>query len=67
MTAHITHTLSTHLNDLREAVDGSSDLRQNRKLFKKVYTYYKDQGITFTGDAAIDYDTLLDCLYEDVY
>ena len=67
MTAHITHKLSTHLGDLREAVNGSTDLRQNRKLFKKVYKYYKDLGVSFTGDAEYDYDTILECLYEDIY
>jgi hypothetical protein len=67
MTTHITHKLSTHLPDLREAVNGSSDLRKNRKLFKKVYKYYKDLGVNFSGDDALDYDTLLDCLYEDVF
>ena len=66
MTTHITNKLSTHLYDLREAANGSVDLRNNRKLFKKVHKYYKEQGIYFTGDDAIDYDTLLDCLYEDV-
>ncbi len=66
MTTHITNKLSTHLDDLREAANGSVDLRKNRKLFKKVHKYYKEQGIYFTGDDATDYDTLLNCLYEDV-
>jgi len=66
MSAHITQKLSSHLPQLREAINGVSDLRENRKLYKKVYKYYKDLGINFTGDAAYDYDTLLDCLYEDI-
>lgn len=67
MSAHITHKLSTYLPDLREAVNGATDLRKNRKLFKKVHKYYKDLGVNFSGDDSLDYDTLLDCLYEDVY
>lgn len=67
MTTHITNKLSTHLPLLREAINGSVDLRTNRKLYKKVYKYYKDLGINFSGDASSDYETLLDCLYEDVY
>lgn len=67
MATHISKKMSTHLPFLRQAVDGSSDLRSNQKLYKKVYKYYKDLGIHFTGDSALDYDTVLDCLYEDVY
>lgn len=67
MATHISQKLSTHLPTLRKAVDGSSDLRSNQKLYKKVYKYYKDLGVNFTGDSALDYDTVLDCLYEDIY
>ena len=66
MTAHITSKFSSHLDVLREAVDGESDLRRNQKLYKKIYKYYKDLGVIFTGDSNIDYNTVLDCLYEDV-
>ena len=67
MATHITQKFSTHLPVLREAVNGDSDLRSNHKLYKKVYKYYKDLGVIFTGDSNVDYDTVLDCLYEDVY
>jgi hypothetical protein len=67
MATHISQKMNTHLPVLREAVNGSTDLRSNQKLYKKVYKYYKDLGIYFTGDSNIDYDTVLDCLYEDVY
>ena len=56
-----------HLPILREAIDGHLDLRANQKLYKKVYKYYKDLGVNFTGDSNLDYDCVLDCLYEDVY
>ena len=67
MTTHISKKMSTHLPTLREAVSGGADLRDNQKLYKKVYRYYKDLGINFTGDSNTDYDTVLDCLYEDIY
>ena len=66
MATHIVHKFSTHLDIIREAVNGDTDLRTNQKLYKKIYKYYKDLGVIFSGDSAIVYDTVLDCLYEDV-
>ncbi len=67
MSTHITVKFNNHLSVLREAINGDSDLRTNHKLYKKVYKYYKDLGVIFSGDSNSDYDTVLDCLYEDVY
>ena len=61
------HKLSKYLEYIRPAVDGRDDLRENQKVYKKVHKYYKDLGVTFTGDTEADYDLLLDCLYEDIY
>ena len=61
------HKLSKYIEDIRPAVDGSADLRENQKVYKKVYKYYKDLGVNFSGDSEADYDLLLDCLYEDIY
>jgi len=61
------HKLEKYLDDIRPAVNGSTDLRENQKVYKKVYKYYKDLGVTFSGDTQADYDLLLDCLYEDIY
>jgi len=61
------HKLSKYYDEIRPAVAGEEDLRENQKVYKKVYKYYKDLGIKFTGDAEDDYDLVLDCLYEDVY
>ena len=36
------------------------------KLYKKVRKFYSEQGIFFTGDAVADYQTVLDCLTEDL-
>ena len=52
---------------IREAIEGTDDLRQNRKLYKKIHKYYKDLGIVFTGDDKYDYETILDCIYEDLF
>ena len=63
---HLTEKFENHLPTIKEAIDGDTDLRSNQKLYKKIYKYYKDLGIIFTGDSQIDYNTVLDCLYEDV-
>lgn len=66
MTTHLVRKFSSHLPTIQEAINGQTDLRSNHKLYKKLYKYYKDLGVIFSGDNNIDYDTLLDCLYEDV-
>ena len=66
MKTYITQKFETHLPLITEAVKGKTDLRSNQKLYKKIYKYYKETGIIFTGDASIDYDTVLNCLYEDL-
>ena len=67
MAPHLVNKFSNHLNTIREAVNGDTDLRTNQKLYKKIYKYYKDLGVIFTGDTSVDYDTVLDYLYEDLY
>ncbi len=44
---------------------GIKDLRSNQKIYKKIYKYYKDQGVNFTGDAHTDYEIVLDYLYNE--
>ena len=66
MTTYIVKKFESQLDFLQEAVNGEADLRTNQKLYKKICKYYKDQGIPFTGDAHYDYDTVLECLYEDM-
>ncbi len=66
MTTHLQLKFNSHLPTIREAVDGQQDLRSNQKLYKKIYKYYKELGVIFTGDSNVDYDTVLDCLYEDI-
>ena len=61
------HKLSKYIETIRPAVDGTEDLRDNQKVYKKVYKYYKDLGVSFSGDSESDYNLVLDCLYEDIY
>ena len=62
----LTSKFNSHLPTLMEAVNGETDLRSNRKLYKKVYKYYKDLGVIFTGGSNVDYDVLIECLYEEL-
>ena len=52
---------------LQFAANGDSDLRDNYKLYSKVYRFYKKDGVAFTGDTNIDYDLIINYLYEDLY
>lgn len=56
-----------HLESLQGAVSGEMDLRDNYKLYNKVYRFYKKDGVAFTGDTNIDYNMLINYLYEDLY
>lgn len=56
-----------HLESLQSAANGDSDLRDNYKLYSKVYRFYKKDGVAFTGDTNIDYDLIINYLYEDLY
>ena len=66
MTTYIATKFESHLPFLEEAVRGIKDLRSNQKVYKKIYKYYKDMGINFSGDSHSDYEVILDCLYEDL-
>lgn len=55
-----------HLPSLVAAAAGEFDLRDNYKLYNKVHRFYTKEGITFTGDAHIDYDILINYLNEDL-
>lgn len=55
-----------HLESLYATVDGEIDLRENHKLYKKVYRFYTKEGVTFTGDALMDYNMIVGYLTEDL-
>lgn len=64
MSTQFVNKFNTHMPTIREAVEGETDLRSNRKLYKKIHKYFKDRGISFTGDDSYDYETVLECIYE---
>ena len=52
---------------LNDAVLRTMELDYSQpKLYKKVRKFYTEQGISFTGDEVTDYQTVLDCLTEDL-
>mgnify|MGYP003142264014 FL=1 len=55
-----------HLDSLYAAVDGDIDLRDNYKLYKKIQRFYTKDGVTFTGDTSMDYNMVINYLYEDL-
>ena len=55
-----------HLECLYAAVDGQMDLRDNYKLYRKVHRFYTKTGVTFTGDERVDYNMVINYLYEDL-
>lgn len=57
---------SDHLDSLYAAVDGEIDLRDNYKLYNKVYRFYTKEGVSFTGDTKMDYNMVINYLYEDL-
>ena len=55
---------NSSLPDILKTIESGDDLRHNRKLYKKIYKYFKDQGVVFTGNDSIDYDRVVECIYE---
>ena len=65
--ATITTKFKAHLPEIWDAVEGDIDLRSaNQKLYKKIYKYYKNCGVIFTGDSDVDYNVIINYLYEDI-
>ena len=64
--AKVANKFRSHLPEIWEAIDGDIDLRSsNQKLYRKICKYYKHAGVIFTGDSDIDYNVILNYLYED--
>lgn len=52
---------------LQDAVSRTIELDYSQpKLYKKVYKYYRESGVNFTGDPVEDYQILLECLQYDL-
>ena len=57
-----------HSLSLESAAIGETDLRNdNYKLYSKLYRFYTKQGVSFTGDAEMDYNLVVNYLYEDLF
>ena len=57
-----------HFPCLEATAVGELDLRNaNYKLYSKLYRFYTKQGVSFTGDADIDYNLVVNYLYEDLF
>lgn len=49
------------------AVNRSIELDYSQpKLYKKVFKFYNELGVQFTGDSVEDYQILLECLEQDL-
>ena len=58
---------SDHKDSIRAAVEGEMDLRDNYKLYNKIYRFYTKEGVTFTGDSEMDYNMIVNYLNEDFF
>lgn len=59
---------SEYIPNLILTATGELDLRDGHyKLYKRLYRYYTKEGVTFTGDAAVDYNIIVNCINEDLY
>ena len=57
---------NSNIDAIFSAIEGSTDLRDNYKLYNKIYRYYTRTGLIFTGDTTIDYTIILNNLQEDL-
>ena len=67
MSTKLSRKFADFVASLEAAANGEIDLRDNYKLYNKVYRFYKKEGVTFTGDATIDYNMVVNYIYEDLY
>ena len=63
----VTKKFSDHLATLDAAVTGDADLRDNYKLYNKIYRFFSKEGVTFTGDNSVDYNIIVNYIYDDLY
>ena len=63
----VNRKFSDHKESIRAAVDGEMDLRDNYKLYNKIYRFYTKEGVTFTGDSEMDYNMIVNYLNEDFF
>lgn len=55
------------VNTIKSAVSGEFYLDvKNPKLYKKLFRYYQNEGVIFSGEPLDDYEILMDCLEQDL-
>ena len=55
------------VSTLRSAANGEIYLDvKNPKLYKKVFRFYQNEGVVFSGEPLDDYEMLMEYLYQDL-
>lgn len=67
MTSQLRRKFEEHVPSLEATAVGEMDLRDNYKLYNKLYRFYTKQGVTFTGDVETDYNMVVNYLYTDLF
>ena len=63
----LTEKFKKDISTLRAAANGEIFLDvKNPKLYKKVFRYYQNEGVTLSGDPMDDYDILMEYVYNDL-
>ena len=61
MTRSLVEKFRRHLSVLEQTVNRQCDLdHSNPKLYRKVYRYFKDQGVEFYGNPDDDYEVIVE-------
>ena len=61
MTRSLVEKFRRHLSVLEQTVNRECDLdHSNPKLYRKVYRYFKDQGVEFYGNPDVDYEVIVE-------
>ena len=56
-----------HLDTLTSAATGETDLRvEDQRLLKNLRKFYSKSVVIFTGDDQVDYNILVNYLYDDL-
>ena len=68
MTRSLVEKFRRHLSVLEQTVNRECDLdHSNPKLYRKVYRYFKDQGVEFYGNPDDDYEVIVEELEAELY
>jgi len=63
----LTEKFKKDISTLRAASNGEFLLDvKNPKLYKKLFRYYKNEGVTFSGDPLDDYEMLMEYVAQDL-